>query len=68
MVSDQPVKAISIPKKGWIDPSPHNSFKDQIELSPHESFHLAVTDPWSEGATEEGENWGDGFAWMDLTA
>ena len=43
-------------------------FKDQIEPSPHESFHLAVTDPWSEGATEEGENWGDGFAWMELMA
>ena len=68
MVSDQPVKAMSIPKKEWIDPSPYNSFKDQIEPSPHESFHLAVTDPWSERATEKGENWGDGFAWMDLTA
>ena len=42
--------------KGWVDPSPHDSLKDQIEPSPHGSFHLVITNPWSEGATEEGEN------------
>ena len=43
--------------KGWVNPSPHNSLKDRIEPSPHGSFHLVITDPWGEGATEEGENW-----------
>ena len=43
--------------KGWVDPSPHDSLKDQIEPSPFGSFHLVITDPWSEGAIEEGENW-----------
>ena len=42
--------------KGWVGPSSHDSLKDQIKLSPHGSFKLVIADPWSEGATEEGEN------------
>ena len=42
--------------KGWVDLSSHDSLKDWIESSPHGSFHLMITDPWSEEATEEGEN------------
>ena len=42
--------------KGWVDLSSHNSLKDQIKLSPHGSFQLVIMDPWSEGATKEGEN------------
>ena len=42
--------------KGWVDLSSHDSLKDWIESSPHGSFHLMITDPWSEKATEEGEN------------
>ena len=42
--------------KGWVGLSSHDALKDQIKLSPHRSFHLVITDPWSEGATKEGEN------------
>ena len=31
------------------------SSKGRIELSPHESFHSEVTDPWGEGAIKKGE-------------
>ena len=39
----------------------------QVQLSLHRFDHSEITDPWSEGATEEGKIRDDGSIQMNLT-
>ena len=44
-----------------LKPSTHrplNCHPLNLEPSPHESFHLKMTDPWGKGAIEKGKNLG----------